>query len=67
MRRSALLSLVAAAMVIIVFLIGFLYLHLGLRTAPVERTDEQNSGSNAPTEVIPPADAPAQLSGEMRN
>lgn len=60
MRRRAFLSLIAAAVVIIIFLVGFLYLDFKLGTAPDQRTGDQNSGSNAPAEVVPPADAPTQ-------
>jgi hypothetical protein len=52
--------MLAAGAVVVIFLIGFLYFDAGWQTAPVQRTDDQNSGSDAPSEVLPPADAPAQ-------
>ncbi|TPL84924.1 hypothetical protein FJ950_16355 [Mesorhizobium sp. B2-3-14] len=54
-RRNALLSLVIAAVIIVSFLIGFLYVDVGWRTSPLKRAPEQNQGGNAPADTSPAA------------
>jgi hypothetical protein len=52
-RRGGVFPLIATAIIVIVLLVLFFFADFGLRTAPVERTGEQNSGTNAPAETVP--------------
>jgi hypothetical protein len=55
-RRKELAALLIALMVAIAFLV-FQFSGPDRPTVPVDRVDEQNSGANAPHEVLPSPDS----------
>ena len=51
-RKETLALLITAALVVLV--IGAMYLNVGWQTAPVMVSDEQNGGTNAPSQTVQP-------------
>ena len=52
MRREV-AALLATAIVLLACLVAYLVIERGPETTPAERTGEQNSGSDAPSETLP--------------
>ena len=52
MRREV-AALLATAIVLLACLVAYLAIERGPETTPTERTGEQNSGSDAPSETLP--------------
>lgn len=55
--RRELIALIVAILVALAVLAAFLFVDDGQPTAPIDRVNEQNTGTDAPSEVAPPADA----------
>jgi hypothetical protein len=51
--RRELMALLVAAVVIIGLLVAFFIVDVGWETTPVQRTEQQNSGGDAPSETLP--------------
>jgi hypothetical protein len=64
-RRREVWALLCALGLAALLLAAYLLIDDGRPTAPVDRVDEQNSGTNAPQETVPPADggSPSQQGG----
>lgn len=58
--RRELLALAGAAILAIAVLLAFLFVDDRQPTTPVDRVDEQNSGTDAPNEVVDPAGTNSQ-------
>jgi hypothetical protein len=60
------LSLLIAAIVVVLIGILFYTVDFGLKTAPVERAPQQNQGANAPAEQVPSPGTKQDLNGNTK-
>ncbi len=62
--RRELMALLVAVVVIIGFLVAFFVIDVGWETTPVQRTEQQNSGGDAPSETLPSPGTVADPEGD---